>query len=105
MLDFLGLAPHGAETSTKPGPGASECPLEQINVVAKGTPVKQFLRTAHEPGDAVPDVGLGFGVGARAGGRTCGPLKRDFGLSGHVPISQLCHPDQNRSSQSDDLWS
>jgi hypothetical protein len=34
-----------------------------------------------------------------------GPLKRDFGLTREVQISQLCHPDRNRSSQSDDLWS
>ena len=43
MLDFLGWAPHGAETSKKNGPGASECPLEHTNVVAKATPVKQIL--------------------------------------------------------------
>jgi len=37
--------------------------------------------------------------------RTGGLLKPDCGLSGDVHISQLCHPDRNRSSQSDDLWS
>jgi hypothetical protein len=34
-----------------------------------------------------------------------GPLKLGFGLSGNVQISQLCHPDGNRSSQSVHLGS
>jgi hypothetical protein len=43
MLDFLGLAPHGAETSKIPAQELPNVLLEHINVVANGTPVKEII--------------------------------------------------------------
>jgi hypothetical protein len=43
MLDFLGLAPHGAETSKIPAQELPNVLLEQTNVVANGTPVKEII--------------------------------------------------------------
>jgi hypothetical protein len=43
MLDFLGLAPHGAETSKIPAQELPNVLLEHTNVVANRTPVKEII--------------------------------------------------------------
>ena len=75
MLDFLGLAPHGAETSKIPAQELPNVLLEQTNVVANGTPVKEIIWEPPKPGVAHPFAFSAKGRGPRTqngGGGTSG---------------------------------